>query len=101
MGAGRRGPFVRMWRIVVLLKAKPHAREELARALSTSERTIRRDILALQSVPLPIESRFPTGPRSSRFGIQAGRRNEWFVKDMPEWPDGAHVPSADVVTEAP
>jgi hypothetical protein len=87
----------RMWRIVVLLRAKPHTLEELAKALSVSERTIRRDILALQAVPLPIESRFPpAGTRSPRFGIQVHRRNEWFIRATAEWPEGSRIPVADL-----
>lgn len=86
-----------MWRIVVLLRAKPHTLEDLAKALSASERTIRRDILALQAVPLPIESRFPpVGSRSPRFGVQVHRRNEWFIRASAEWPEGSPVPVADL-----
>lgn len=76
-----------MWRIVVLLRAKPHTLGQLAAALGVHERTIRRDVVALQRVPLPIESRYPT-----RAGVRAADRSEWFIREMPEWPSGSHVP---------
>ncbi len=99
--AGRRAPFVRMWRLVVLLRTRPHQLAELARMLSVSERTIRRDLQALQRVPLPIESRYPApcSPSvSCRLGVRAVDRQEWFIKAMPEWPDREVAPIADVAT---
>jgi predicted DNA-binding transcriptional regulator YafY len=90
--------LVRTWRVLVLLRAKPHTLDELADKLSVTSRTIRRDIVALQSVPLPIESRYPVaGPRSPRYGVQAQLQNEWFIKATPEWPAGERTPVADCV----
>lgn len=97
--AGRRAPFVRMWRLVVLLRTRPHQLAELARMLSVSERTIRRDLQALQRVPLPIESRHPSpfSPSvSCRLGVRAIDRQEWFIKAMPAWPDREVAPIGDV-----
>src|SRR5262245_18899195 len=88
--------FIRMWRILVLLRTKPRQLDELASMLGVCERTIRRDLEALKRVPLPIESRFPTGNITTRFGIRAALRNEWFVKSMPEWPDHVTMPVADL-----
>ena len=98
----RSSGFIRMWRLVVLLRARPHQLAELARMLGVSERTIRRDLAAVQLVPLPIESRHPSpySPSvSCRLGVRAIDRNEWFIKAMPEWPEGAPVPGADVTAE--
>src|SRR5262245_52433831 len=83
----RRKTFVRMWRIVLLLRAKPHTLEQLAQALGAAERTIRRDLVALQRIPLPIEARYPT-----RAGVRAADKSEWFIKEMPEWPSRSPVP---------
>lgn len=98
----RQSPFVRTWRLLVLLRTRPHQLAELARMLGVSERTVRRDLKALQRVPLPIESRHPSplSPSvSCRLGVRAIDRNEWFIKHMPEWPDLEHVPTADLVME--
>lgn len=98
--ASRRGPFVRMWRVLVLLRARPHTLDELADAFRVTKRTIRRDLRALQQIPLPVESRFPTGVEATRHGVRAIDRNVWFVRELAAWPDGARVPVADVGVEA-
>ena len=103
--SGRRATVVRMWRILVLLRQRPHRLGELAQMLGASERTIRRDLAALQAVPLPVESRLPLqgtipGP-SCRRGLRGVERNEWFVRDVTPWPAGAPVPTRDLPAALP
>jgi len=85
-----------MLRVLVFLRQRPHTLEELARMLSCSKRTIRRDLYALQRVPFPIESRFPTGEHHRRLGVRACDQNEWFLGEVPAWPRREVAPIADV-----
>lgn len=84
--------FLRMWRILVLLRCQPHTLQELSEKLSVCTRTIRRDLRALQAVPLPIESRF-TEP--TRAGIRSGEANVWSLGETPAWPRREVSPIAD------
>ena len=56
--AARGNPFVRQWKLIVLLRRAPRTLAELAQLLGCHQRTIRRDLYALQAVPLPITSRY-------------------------------------------
>jgi hypothetical protein len=85
--------FVRMWRIVVLLRRAPHTLDELSRKLSVSTRTIRRDLKALQAVPLPIMGRFVEGTRR---GIRGQDPQLWCWGEVPAWPRRDVGPVADV-----
>lgn len=89
--------FVRMWRVLVLLRARPHRLDELADMLRVSPRTIRRDLHALRSVPLPIHSRFPVGPDGTRKHVRITDRNEWFCGEIAAWPAREIAPLADAV----
>lgn len=89
----RRRGFLRMWRIVVLLRCRPHTLQDLAEKLSVSTRTIRRDLQALQAVPLPIQSRFASPTRA---GIRGADPNEWFLGEIPAWPRREVAPIAAV-----
>lgn len=84
--------FIRMWRVLVLLRQKPQTLSALARMLGVSTRTIRRDLYLLQQVPLPVASRFPEG----RKGVRSEDATEWFVTETAAWPSGDRVPRADV-----
>ena len=48
--------FVRQWRLLLMLRRSPRPLSALARALDCHERTVRRDLEVLQSVPLPVVS---------------------------------------------
>lgn len=72
-----RDTFVRMWRIVVLLRCQPHTIAALAIKLGVCPRTIRRDLIALRAVPLPVDHRF-----TSRKGVRAVERDEWFCGEI-------------------
>lgn len=87
---------IRMLRVLVLLRQRPHTVGQLAQMRGCCERTIVRDLYALQSVPFPIESRFPPAAHPHRQGVRAGDQNEWFLGEMPAWPRGAVAPVADV-----
>lgn len=97
MASQRSRAFVRMWRVLVLLRSRPHTLPELAGLLGVHPRTIRRDLVALKSVPLPIESRL-TAP--SRAGVRGAEPNVWCVGEIPAWPREEPTPIADVGTEA-
>ena len=84
--------FVRMWRLLVLLRQGPQTLVELARMLGVSSRTIRRDLELLRRVPLPVASRFPEG----RKGVRAEDATEWFVTETAAWPSGDRIPLADI-----
>jgi hypothetical protein len=53
--------IIRQWRLLVLLRRAPRTLSELARLLDCHQRTVRRDLYALQAVPLPIGSKYPAG----------------------------------------
>jgi hypothetical protein len=86
--------FLRMWRIVVLLRCHPHTLHDLAVKLGVCTRTIRRDLKALQAVPLPIGGRFPEG--ESRKGIQAQEPQLWSWGETPAWPRREVAPIANI-----
>jgi hypothetical protein len=85
--------FVRMWRVLVLLRCAPHTLDELAEKLRVCTRTIRRDLKALQAVPLPVVGVFP---ESSRKGIQAQQPQRWMIGELPAWPEADPVPAAEL-----
>lgn len=93
---GSRAVAVRMLRILLFLRQRPHTLGELAQMLGKSQRTIRRDLYALRGVPFPIDSRFPTGSKQVRHGVRACDQNEWFLGEVPAWPRREVVPIADV-----
>jgi hypothetical protein len=59
--ADRCNQIIRQWRLLVLLRRAPRTLPELAQLLECTERTVRRDIYALQAVPLPIGNKYPAG----------------------------------------
>lgn len=75
----------------MLLRAAPQTLEALAKALSVSTRTIRRDLAALQAVPLPITSRF----EGDRHGVQREQPNVWALGETPAWPRREIAPVAE------
>ncbi len=85
--------FVRMWRVLVLLRCAPHTIDELAEKLSVCTRTIRRDLKALQAIPLPIVSVLPPG---SRKGVRTVDVQRWSIEETPAWPARANAPVADL-----
>lgn len=87
--------FVRMWRIVVLLRCAPHTLDELAAKLRVSPRTIRRDLKALQAVPLPIVGRFN---EASRKGVRGQDPQLWAWGETPAWPRRDRGPIAALPT---
>lgn len=95
-----RTTFVRMWRILVLLRQRPYRLDELADMLRVSTRTVRRDLDALRAVPLPIQTRFPIGPGGTRKDVRITDRNEWFCGELPAWPARQVSPISDVGAEA-
>jgi hypothetical protein len=96
MRAPRGAAIVRMWRVLVLIRQKPRRLAELAEMLRVSERQIRRDLEALQAVPFPIQSRFPTGQAATRKNVRADLVNEWYCGDTPAWPTREPAPIADL-----
>lgn len=97
MASQRCRTFVRMWRVLVLLRQRPHTLVELADMLGVHPRTIRRDLVALKQVPLPIASKFTA---STRAGIRGAEPNVWCLGEIPTWPRMESTPIADVGTEA-
>ena len=99
----RRNQFIRQWRLLVLLRRRPHTLPELAAALRCCQRTVRRDIYALQAVPLPIASKWPAGEGVDPSPVK-GRpysgliidANVWSLGAMPEWPRNDEVPSDEL-----
>lgn len=89
----RGAKFIRLWRLLVLLRTGPQTLEQLAAALGVHARTVRRDLSVLQRVPFPITSRFETG---SRQGIRVGDANVWALGDVSAWPPDSPVPIAEV-----
>jgi len=78
--------LVRCWRILVILRQRPSTLQMLAEDLGVTTRTIRRDLKALQRVPLPIGIR-------SRRGLRGGDPNVWILGEVPEWPRREDLPT--------
>lgn len=89
----RRAQFVRQWRVLVTLRQGPRTLRELAQLLDVHPRTVRRDLYALQRVPLPVSSRFDG---ASRQGIRRGDPNVWCLGETPAWPRDAPFPVAEL-----
>jgi predicted DNA-binding transcriptional regulator YafY len=98
--ADRCNVFVRQWRLLVLLRRGPKSLKQLSRALDCHERTVRRDLYALQAAGLPITSRFaanegtdpsPLKDRPWR-GFGEPEPNAWFICGMAEWPNDEVLP---------
>jgi predicted DNA-binding transcriptional regulator YafY len=73
----------RQWRLLVILRRGPRTLTALAKDLEVTTRTVRRDLEALQSVPLPI--------------AQVVRRDkhrsaQWGMDLLPEWPRNEYAP---------
>lgn len=81
----RNNQFIRQWRLLVLLRRGPKTLKQLARALDCCERTIRRDLEALQAVPLPIVRQGSASDNE--------RDKPWaLAKSFPEWPRDEETP---------
>jgi predicted DNA-binding transcriptional regulator YafY len=65
--------IIRQWRLLVLLRRAPRTLSELAKLLDCHQRTVRRDLYALQAVPLPIGNKYPPGKASIRGRSQGDR----------------------------
>jgi hypothetical protein len=89
----RRSTFVRQWRLLIELRQGPRTMQQLAEALDVHPRTVRRDIYALQRVPLPITSRFTTATRQ---GIRVVDHNLWSLGEMAEWPRREAFPTGAI-----
>lgn len=92
----RSAKFIRQWRILVELRQGPRSLRQLAEALAVHPRTVRRDISALQRVPLPITSRFDG---DSREGIRSADPQVWSLGATPAWPRDQLYPIADLASE--
>jgi predicted DNA-binding transcriptional regulator YafY len=78
---GRGALVVRQWRLLVLLRRGPHTIPQLARELGVAERTVFRDLNALESVPFPL----------LRDGLQSVT-----LAAMPEWPRRETTPVQEI-----
>jgi predicted DNA-binding transcriptional regulator YafY len=52
---GRSAQVIRMLRLAVMLRYRAATVEELAVAMNVTTRTVRRDLIALEAVPFPLE----------------------------------------------
>src|SRR4051812_13073160 len=91
--------IIRQWRLLVLLRRAPRTLSELAKLLDCHQRTVRRDLYALQAVPLPIGNKYPAGegvdpcPIAGRHG---DRENVWAIGVMEAWPRSDEVPTDEL-----
>lgn len=81
------------WRLLVLLRERPHTLAELASELEMSERNVRRHLSALEAVPLPISQ--CKLPRENVRGHQIDVVG-WSLGSMPEWPRNQATPIAEI-----
>jgi len=90
----RGNAFIRQWRVIVLLRRGARTIPDLARILGCSERTVRRDLYALQAVPLPIESLRPM----TEDGVYLPNRepNVWRMRPCEHWPRGETLPTREL-----
>lgn len=79
--------FVRQWKVLVLLRRRPHTLSMLSRVLECSERTIRRDLQVLESVPMPI---YTVG------GYEWGDSKYYKIGPLQTWPKGSEAPISEV-----
>jgi predicted DNA-binding transcriptional regulator YafY len=77
--------LVRQWRLLVAIRNRPRTCESLAREFGVSWRTIYRDLLALESVPLPV-----TQMRADSGHVL------WALASTPEWPRREPTPTRDL-----
>lgn len=91
----RREQFVRQWRVLLALRQGPRTLRQLAEELGVCQRTVRRDLYALQRVPLPISSLFPGGD-AARKGIRAQDPNLWCLGETPAWPRREAFPAREL-----
>jgi len=89
----RRAQFVRQWRILLALRQAPRTLVELAELMAVHPRTVRRDLMALQRVPLPVTSQFDG---RSRQGIRSSDPNVWCLGETPAWPRHECFPMAEL-----
>lgn len=90
--------IIRQWRLLVLLRRAPRTLSELAKLLDCHQRTVRRDLYALQAVPLPIGSKYPAGEGVDPCPMKGrnDRENVWAIGVMDEWPRTEEVPSDEL-----
>ncbi len=79
----RGNPFLRQWRILVLLRRSRRTLEELAAEAGCSTRTTRRDLEVLQAAGLPIYT---------ERGEELGALLYWRVHPFSQWPAGELTP---------
>jgi hypothetical protein len=100
----RNTQLIRQWRILVRLRQGACCLSELAHDLGRCERTIRRDLYALQDAGLPITSRWAANEGCEPdplFGRMGDRANLWTLAEMAEWPLHEPVPTKDLRASAP
>jgi hypothetical protein len=96
--------IIRQWRLLVLLRRAPRTLSELARLLDCHQRTVRRDLYALQAVPLPITSKYAAGegidpsplkgrPLNPNWNMD---RNMWALGAIDEWPRHDETPAEEL-----
>lgn len=85
---GRNEMVVRQWRLLVLLRRQRWTLPALAAHCGVCERTIRRDLTALQAVPLPIVFE-PAEPRSRKPAV-------WALASASAWPRNEATPVREV-----
>lgn len=91
--ATRYGPrasqFVRMWKLLVLLRGGPRTLQSLAASVGASHRTVRRDLEALDSVGLPI-GKFCAATDEEWLPNMSPL---WYVGELAEWPKWQATPT--------
>lgn len=82
--APRNSALIRQWRVLVMLRNRAHTLAEMAGRLGCTERTVRRDLEALQLVPFPIR-KIGNGPGDGP-GI-------WHLGEFKGWPRNESTPT--------
>lgn len=88
--AARCNQFIRQWKLLVILRRGWWTLDQLADQLDCSTRTIRRDLVALQTVPLPIVER----RNEDEQGLDEPAL--WSVGAIDAWPRREATPVKDV-----
>jgi hypothetical protein len=88
--SSRSSQFVRMWRVLVLLRSGPKTLQALADDVGASQRTVRRDIECLQAAGLPV---WKLGADTDEDEWLPNMSPLWYVGAVREWPRRQATPT--------
>ena len=83
--------FIRQWKLLVLLRRRPYTLQDLASEFAVSTRTIRRDLLLLESAGLPV-CRVTKAKETEQGAL-------WRIESTRAWPRDSATPVAPLESQ--